>query len=376
MADYTVYLHTLHSYLINLNLFVNPERTTPHDLKNQRISTRLFLVFFVAFLVILIAYTSISTITYTAIVKNPSISTYITLSVKYPETLVCPCSQITIPYGNFLSYNPTYHQVCQSDFISDKWMKYFEFQNEQFYYLDIRKIGYFSFQMLSSLCELSQQTVEQDLLTLNSTIFISLYTLPENVFYSQIDASMNLFKQTTINTFLTLLTSNRNITQINNIISVLQTNEAIQLISTPSDDGYANILYYFLQYGNDNCSCGSSGKCKAEMGFYNDFNLTTAILQFAIPNFYTGCYVLDALLQSDLSCFYNISCLNELQLYLCTNISLTINFTSLNSSFESQYNETTTINELMQQLMIENWNIEVNYIAYFQSCKPPRVPIH
>ncbi len=196
-----------------------------------------------------------------------------------------------------------------------------------------------------------------------------MYTLPQNVFYSQIDASTNLFKQKTINTFLTLLTSNRNITQISNIISVLQTNEAIQLTVPPNSDGNAYTLYYLFEYGNDNCSCGSSGKCKSEMGFYNDFNLTTAIPQFTIPNFYTGCYVLEALLQSDLNCFYNISCLNELQLYLSTNTSLT-NFTSLNSSLKSQYNETTTINELMQQLMIENWNIEVNYIAYFKSCKP------
>ena len=371
MLHRTVHPHSVHSYLSKLNLFESSEHTTPRHLKNQRISTLLFLVLFVNLLVILTFYTAFSTVTNTVTLKNPSLFIYNTLSLQYPQTLLCRCSQIAIPYGNFLSYDPEYHQVCQSDLISDRFIKYLEFKNEEYvYYRDIRTIGSSPFQSLSSLCRLSHEMVQQELLTFNSTLFISLYTLPQNIFHSQVDASTALFKETTINAFLSTLILNRNITQINAIMSALQTNQAIQLYTEPSVDGFVNYYSYYFKYGNDNCSCQSSATCKAEIGFYHYLN-STKTLQFTIPNFYIGCYVLEALLQSDLSCFYNVSCFNEFQRHLLTNSSSQLTqFTSLNSSFASRYNETTTIIELMEQLMVEDWNIEVNYGAYFESCEP------
>ena len=370
MPTSTIYLHSLRDYLTNLNICVNLQKTTCHDLKNQRISTRLFLILFPIAVVILTVYASISPITKTVTVKEPSFSVYTGLYERYPQTIICPCSQTTIAYGNFLSFNPAFHQVCQSYFVSDEWIKHLNFQGQYAYYLDIRKIGSASFQVISSLCQISQQTVKEELLTLNSTSVISLSLIPSSVFLSQIEAAVNLFEQTTINTFLTTLSLNRNVTATNNIMTTLQTNAAIQLLTRADFDGGFGLNYISFQYGADNCSCLLTSQCVEEMVIYDS---TSASVQFTVSNFFTGCYVLEAVLQSSLTCFYDkSSCLTQLQFYLADSspYPLTTNVTVLNSSLSSQYATTTTLEEMIENLMLEKWGSEIVFEKYFQECLP------
>jgi hypothetical protein len=46
------------------------------------------------------------------------------------------------------------------------------------------------------------------------------------------------------------------------------------------------------------------------------------------------------------------------------------NTTALNSSLDSQYNITTPINIMMQNMMTEPWSTYVNYSAYYEQCHP------
>jgi hypothetical protein len=42
---------------------------------------------------------------------------------KVPSNAKCSCSQISIPYGKFTSLQTIFHQVCSSDFVTDRWIK-------------------------------------------------------------------------------------------------------------------------------------------------------------------------------------------------------------------------------------------------------------
>ncbi len=46
------------------------------------------------------------------------------------------------------------------------------------------------------------------------------------------------------------------------------------------------------------------------------------------------------------------------------------NVSSLDSSLSSRYNETSTIQELINQLMVEKWNLSSTYEHYYKECQP------
>jgi hypothetical protein len=81
-----------------------------------------------------------------------------------------------------------------------------------------------------------------------------------------------------------------------------------------------------------------------------------------------GCFVLEALLQSILECLYNQTCINILQLHL-TNSSLT-NISADDSSLLIRHNENSTLQKLVNDLMIEDWNLSNAYESYYEGCQP------
>ncbi|CAF3928555.1 unnamed protein product, partial [Adineta steineri] len=66
--------------------------------------------------------TWLSTELMTIKVWNPSLPHYNNLKRLNSNTLICPCYTTTMPYDTFIALSPTLHQVCSSDFISDRWI--------------------------------------------------------------------------------------------------------------------------------------------------------------------------------------------------------------------------------------------------------------
>ena len=89
---------------------------------------------------------------------------------------------------------------------------------------------------------------------------------------------------------------------------------------------------------------------------------------YSVPGFYTGCYITEALLQSSLECFYNQSCIEQVQSFILSNVSLRVE--ALDSLLPSEYKSTSTINDLLLQLMIEQWNLSTMYEGYYNECQP------
>jgi hypothetical protein len=70
-------------------------------------------------------------------------------------------------------------------------------------------------------------------------------------------------------------------------------------------------------------------------------------------------------LQSDLRCFYDNPCLQQLM----KSLNLSSNTTSLSNS-TSVYQVTTPVLEIISNLMIEQWNNQTFYQDYFNQCQP------
>lgn len=106
------------NYLKTLNIYITTNEDTVEERQEQIIATRVFIVTCIVSLVGLVAYTSLSLQLITVHLKNPSQTTVEILQSKYPDTLVCPCSQTSIQVKKFVSINVSYHQVNFVHFIS------------------------------------------------------------------------------------------------------------------------------------------------------------------------------------------------------------------------------------------------------------------
>ena len=138
-----------------------------------------------------------------------------------------------------------------------------------------------------------------------------------------------------------------------------------------------------IRYPPDGCSCSSHSYCNTTTGIFSfvpkrssnsipDYPymptnpLYRIHLLFHVPGINVGCFVLNAVLQSNLSCLYNRSCLSQLNTYL--NASLhPFNATALNVSNSSLL---PTVGELVEMLMVDEWLFNSSYDSYFTQCNP------
>ncbi|CAF1449799.1 unnamed protein product [Adineta steineri] len=343
----------------NLNLFPSvPLSTDEHELKNQKISTRLYIFLFTLSLTILLLYTSLADITKTINVPTPTLTKYEQLYSKYSQTLTCPCKHISINYERFLSIEYTLHQACSSIFIKNEWISH---NDVILHYLytnnDPRIVVSYALQALGAFCELIKSTINNSLIQFNSQQYITASVAPSELFQSQAQSFIDQFKLSTTNNFLLSLNMIRKTTQGNAFLSGQLTNYYLTLIN-------GSVSSTSISYSN--CNCHLSNTCVNQLSFYK--NNSGNVTLFDVPGFYIGCYVIEALLQSTLQCFYDKTCIDHLQVYLTT--ASPMNVTALDSSLPSQYSEDSTIKNLLNSLMIEEWNSTQLYDRYYDECQP------
>lgn len=80
-----------------------------------------------------------------------------------------------------------------------------------------------------------------------------------------------------------------------------------------------------------------------------------------------GCLPITSLRLSTLECFYNQTCLNQMKTIL--NIE-NITISALDSTQTSQFFPNTTLNHIIDHLMLEKWTNQTNFTKYFDQCNP------
>ena len=366
-------------YILNLNLFKDPEKRAENDVQNQILSTRLYIVSMAASLCVLVLYTSLSYVTKTITIRQPTVNVFKQLQAQYPQTLLCPCTSISIEYKQFVSFQPTFHQICSSDFVKQSWNDYLN-SNLIMYALDFRISGSSFFPTLLSFCNLSFQTINRELLVFNSTKYVTRNVQRLDIFQSQSQEMVSLFKQTTTNAFLQLLSVSRQIMTGNALFSGLSTNYGYATVSDNSSyiQSLNQVFFPWTYTPDDNnssifCSCKVAPiTCDQSSGIYN-LTEVTIVLLFTIPGFRTGCSLVESMLTSTMQCFFDQSCINAIndQIYSTSVSPFNATAMSYNSS-NSRYKVTTKIQTIVEQLMIEEWNNQTSFDGYFSQCNPSK----
>ncbi|CAF1287551.1 unnamed protein product [Adineta ricciae] len=346
--------------LQNFNLFPSiPPSTDQYKLCNQIISTRIFLVLFILSLAILLLYTSVVKITKRVHVPVPSYEEYARLNSSYSQTLSCPCKQISISYKAILDVNYTFHQICTSIFVSEEWINTIpKADPTSINPNDFRMNFIYRFRALSDFCTLSNQTISNALNQFYSSQYIRSSVTSYKVLELQIQALITEFKLFTINDFLSSISMIRETTQSNSLTS--GTLSSHDFFTGPSGSSVST-----AQRTYNNCSCAHSAQCTESTYIWDN---STDLPSLLIPGFDVGCYTVEALLKSTLECLYDQNCIDTIQLYMSDKRPSNITF--LNISLSSNYRINSTVNDLLKNLMIEQWNINTMYEIYYEQCQP------
>ena len=217
----------------------------------------------------------------------------------------------------------------------------------------------FIFQGLRGFCNSVNQLIASRLIEFYSTEYVTASVIAKEVFASQMESLITQFISTMTNDFLLSFAVIRVTTQANSLLSSQLTNYFIL------QRAYHSLMSFgYLTYS---CTCASPAKCSNWCGIVD---LPTSTIFFRIPGIKSGCYIIEALLQSDLRCFYDQTCLAQLVFYIYP--STPLNLTTLDQSLLNRSFVNSTIENLVDQLMVENWTPSLTFESYYSECMPTK----
>jgi hypothetical protein len=190
--------------IIEMNLFETAETNSdPFQLITEIITTRVYIVSLCISIAIIVLYASINLRVQSEIIQNPSESIFQTLHDNYESTLHCPCSNITISYGSFISISPVFHPMCTSWLVSEEWIQYLSKLTIEENYLadDFHTQSAVFFRALATLCALAETTVSNAWRITNHSTLITDETLPLKYLLGRSNAAITLFQTSTLAEF-------------------------------------------------------------------------------------------------------------------------------------------------------------------------------
>ena len=290
--------------------------------------------------------------TITETILKPNLPTYQRLFHGYKENVKCPCSQISIEYNSFMNLSiSNQHVICSSPFITSDWFETLilptlQSRNSP---MDFKTSAIGFFQLLAYLCETTRQHIIDELSDMLKRTVIHSYVVSYEQLHSEMRSIITQFQMDTSDSFFATLELVRSTMSDNQLVSLFQTNWKWTdfLIENPEDIG--TILHAKPIIYNHTCSCGLSSKCIQEYS--------------SLKGLMIGCYPIESLLQSSLECFYNDSCFPLIQ-------STSRYFPSLNVSWPSRFPMNSTVESILKDLMVEEWNSRILYERYYAACAP------
>ncbi|UJR38718.1 hypothetical protein I4U23_031383 [Adineta vaga] len=378
--------------LKRLNLFKNIEKLSEEDIKHQRMITRVYLFLLAGSFLILLLFTSLETEVVTITESNPSLTTYNYLQKSYSNTLRCPCSITTIPHEELLTLSPTLHQICSSDFITDQWLIILQ-QAIDYNAEDWRNRAYSQFQLLSNLCKLAKNTIDN---AVQRFLFQSLFVssiLSQSEFNTQINTTLDQFFQSTIRSFGSLINITSLLTQVDQfymgarktewdtiqdnflIPNIPTNNQSLQIIFNSFGTRYVNL-------SSVNCICATNSACQTPVAIYEMDNIWNtriyAYIIYIVPGAIGSCSTFSSLMFSQLLCFYsNIDCFPILMNYVKAsyyqNVENPVWFDPRPLVYNaklSRFPPNTSVSRIVEQIMIEQWNPSYSYERFYDLCAP------
>ncbi|CAF1304006.1 unnamed protein product [Adineta steineri] len=326
--------------LRNHNVFIpdeddyEDENDEPQDpaivLKHQLYASRLYTIVFIVliFIFALIAFTNPQSQLVT--ISNVTPSLFNQLRLEHDETLSCPCSNSIISYNKFVSNHATFHPICESLFVSEKWIQaLYDPMASKYLIMDFRTTAHAQFKFLANFCSLSKDIVSQTLADLEHTQFFSNELLPEHDVQSEVQKTIEVAVLNSSIQVTPLLQLTQIITQSDAMVSGLNTNvlfrvvhsssisekQRIRTTCTGDRELYNPKLVRICDHIGSVTLAGFYAEPFDKIALYHDqWPMNSSFRPIAVSTvdgFFGGCTALNATLASTFDCLYNIKCLEN-----------------------------------------------------------------
>ncbi|CAF3892210.1 unnamed protein product [Rotaria sordida] len=244
----------------------------------------------------------------------------------------------------FNDEKPRFHQLCSSDFIQKNWIDHISSVESRYISIEFGYTGRLIFLTLASFCRLSNEILMSSLEIFKSTRFITAQALIKTVFEEQIDAVIQDFETSTIDSYYELFNLNQFSTQTNTLLSGLFSN--LQILINIYTGGFFTAPGMYEDF---TCDCDTSTWCADPLPIDDRRTNQSDPLQprFMIP----------------------ASCIETIEQYLQAPLPLTRPILPLNSSIVSRFNVSSTVNQLLSKAMTEEWEKNVSHVQYFHQCQ-------
>jgi hypothetical protein len=137
-----------------------------------------------------------------------------------------------MPYSTFISLSITLHQVCSSDFVTEPWIAMMRLiPRVDWYGLDARH-----FRLLSSLCQLIRETIDDAIHRFLTRSFVTLNVLTEPNFNAELNTTLNQFNQTLVTNFDLLVNTVHLFTQVDQPFTLPNDQNSPVFSVTPSQN--------------------------------------------------------------------------------------------------------------------------------------------
>lgn len=372
-------VHTVHRTIYNFNLFPS---SNPDDERIGIISTRLYIFLIIFGLIILAIYTIITQHNQINTISHPSMTQFEDLHRRYSSTLRCPCTHFSMSYGRIMSTEPTFHSICSSEFIRDYWLEYFgrvEIDVEEFSFIpmDFRINGASFFHLIQMLCKTSNKTIENAIRLFKTNRLVTVNALSSRQFAIQTQTRLKSFENQTISSVNIIIQLISSAIRTNQLAQDMWTN--MRPVST-FDNRTSQWSLHFKQrdFYTNSCSCELFDQCTRPSGFYLQEHDVYDQPTRVIPGLVISCFPIDSLLFSTLECFYNQTCIQSIiDNYDFDVVDLVHPLNSeakavraLPNTTTTRFHPNTTIQEILAELFVEDWNRMTNYTAYYSRCQP------
>lgn len=395
--------------VVSLNLF---KTTTQNQdvIRRQKLTTWFFIIVMICLLVGFTLYWLLLPNTKTIRIENPTYEDYEKLRKTYENSLQCPCSQISIPYSNFIRLVPRFHQVCSSQMVDPEWydqLNKINFSSITFLDDFRRSLGSDFFRATHIFCSMAKAFLNDAYEIFKSESFINSYILSRQSFEQKITSVIDNFKRSTTLKFSGIIDFTGTMTYISQLGSQKFTNMRMSMkdglvtfvdtdfiyLDLSAERRIASLINSNDLYESNTsfkvtrrvrrekatttfpippvgmCSCTSFGpRC----GFYASFSLIGYNDPIQINRFLvTRCLLTDSVITSSLECWYSQTCTNLINsAYIQSGISYLFNNSFLDLNVTSRFTPQTFMSNILKELLIENWTDQVSYEAFFSGCAP------
>ena len=235
--------------------------------------------------------------------------------------------------------------------------------------MDARAVSSAYAQFLRSFCTWSHMNLERVVNDSLASVLINPQALSSIMLRAKVNDAFQEARATGPLLMTTVLLAIRISTMGNQVMSGLGTDTFIY--KSPHRKSMASIgINTYETVNGSNCSCYSTSTCLTHAAVYlNPVESTFGVYRLnanstPVKGMRTACYPLEGVLLSTLECYFDASCIQLL-------VPNSTGFTPLNASQLSQFPPSTTVQNIVKELMAEEWSFEVFPVAYYAQCAPP-----